>query len=332
MFYRLEPVIIVESSINPTQRNIDTFQIDMKQIDSEMNPSTRKSTRNCRGGFTLIELLVVIAIIAILAAMLLPALAKAKLKATEATCLSNQKQMTLAWNMYATDNGQKTVYAPSTPNGTSWESAGGYWYVTQSSPASLWGGSQAVAQTYIQNCLRTNNLIYQYAPNVGVNHCPGDTRYNLSVGSGHSVGWAYDSYALTENVSGASTTSSFQKLSDIHRTSDCMVFAEQEDTRGYDEGTFNGSVSGSPATKYNYEDVFAIFHGNVGTFSFADGHAEGHRWMDVDIINAGKISLVAGSQLFAYNGTAGATPTISPVSGTPDNLWLAHHWLTLNNQ
>ncbi len=71
--------------------------------------------------FTLIELLVVIAIIAILAAMLLPALQRAKLKATEASCLNNEKQLAYAWRMYAMDNADKIVgLEESAGDGASW--------------------------------------------------------------------------------------------------------------------------------------------------------------------------------------------------------------------
>src|SRR5574340_1014352 len=89
-------------------------------MEAAMNEITLRTARLSRraeargglgtAGFTLIELLVVIAIIAILAALLLPALARAKLKAQGVYCLNNNKQIALGWIQYADDNNARLVY------------------------------------------------------------------------------------------------------------------------------------------------------------------------------------------------------------------------------
>ena len=182
--------------------------------------------------------------------------------------------------------------------------------------------------------MKTNNLLYPYAPSVGVYHCPGDVRFRNSVGSGNTTGWAYDSYSVTENVSGTNAANGtvYSKGTQIRRPSDCFTFVEQADSRGYNNGNFEFNVTRpTPFTwTISFVDLFATYHGNVGTFCFADGHAEGRKWTDSGIIYGGSMANRSGTQAFEYSNFP-TTDRPSTSTKSTDTAWLIQHWLMPSN-
>jgi prepilin-type N-terminal cleavage/methylation domain-containing protein len=216
---------------------------------------------NCRRGFTLIELLVVMAIIAILAALLLPLFSRAKEKANRTICLSNQKQLDLAWQIYANDFGGRL--------------ASNDWVFSASgaveSPSNSWVTGNADLDT--NPATITSGSIYPYVKSVQVYRCPADR--SVVLGTDTST---LRSYSLSCFLGGPPEDLDEFGVQPVYQTgqipkpSATLTFLE-EDISTIDDGHFLYS-----ATVKNWFNVPAWRHQNGDVLAFADGHIEYWKW------------------------------------------------------
>lgn len=283
-----------------------------------------------RSAFTLIELLVVIAIIAILAAMLLPALAKAKIRALNLHCMNNKNQLQKAFIMYATDFNEFYAPNPDTVTGV----RGGNWVAGSQSgwmPVGTSGSLDAGNPDYV-----TDQSWSLFAPYLGKNmavfQCPRDPRIVLysgtnpqllgtkmkpvrSVSMQQGVGtlggqsrdkkvdgpWLNGSHSHTAD----NPYATFGKQTDFNicAASDIWVFADD------DPWTINDAAMAVIAAMPDFVDYPSPFHDNACGFSFADGHCEIHKWK---------------SNLFVHNSVPPRT-TAKPGIQYNDWFWWAWH-------
>ncbi|HXT12626.1 MAG TPA: prepilin-type N-terminal cleavage/methylation domain-containing protein [Candidatus Angelobacter sp.] len=299
-----------------------------------MRFSTQKNLcRGNSGGFTLIELLVVIAIIAILAAMLLPALAKAKQRATEAACLNNDRQLALAWNMYAEDANDELVNLSTyVPGGLANSRKGIPWRVDifngEQSPApnlaTSDGWKAAIEKGYRQPTPTIDGPLFRYAANPDIMHCPGDKRYLLSYPANASPQnggpYSWDSYSGATFLNGEN--GGFVKRNQIKHPSDRFIWVEGADMRGENVGSWGMNNYGTAGANYGdaqFEDSPAAFHITSACFNFCDGHAEVHKWL-----NGATIKFANDTTRNKDSG--GATQAAANSGSAVDRQWVGSHY------
>ena len=242
-------------------------------------------------GFTLVELLVVIAIIAILAAILLPVLSKAKARTKTTLCLNNLKQLTIAFHSYVTDSGDKimanhTAVGAGNKDEPAWV-AGLMTYEndpfipsfgkTEATNWALFATGDASTVTSYMPFSRSYGSIGPYAKNPKIYRCPADESYSVFDGNKEPRVRSYTiNPAMNSPSFGGKNGNRLSLLSQVRDASRMLVFLdEHEDT--IDAPTFRSTQF----PDYGYwASLPAARHSGGGTLSYVDGHVELRKWKD----------------------------------------------------